>query len=210
MINFNNMMDGPSLRHAFATPIYTCNLNADTLKNVQEELEPIYEDLLAKNKFQHNRNSHSHMISDITFTENLLDNYNTENFKKELNLHLKHYLSLIRANIEIKNGSEYTITSSWMTLNKQNSYAVVHSHGSSDLSGVYYFKTNGKDGNLFFETPIKMNKANYCFRHYATTEEIAPKVGNIILFPGWMEHGVGTNQTDNDRVSLSFNIDFKR
>ena len=36
-----------------------------------------------------------------------------------------------------------------------------------------------------------------------------PKEGKILLFPGWLEHGVKTNLTDNVRMSLSFNVYFK-
>jgi ectoine hydroxylase-related dioxygenase (phytanoyl-CoA dioxygenase family) len=31
----------------------------------------------------------------------------------------------------------------------------------------------------------------------------------LLLFPGWLEHGVATNETTSDRVSISFNINFK-
>lgn len=206
MIEFNNMLSGPAIKYAFPTPIYTCTLNNYAMVKVQEELGKIYNDLISKDKFKHNAKSSSHMVSDIAFKDNLLDDYNAVHFKDELKIHINHYMSLIERKID----TEYTISSSWMALNQKSSYAVVHSHGDSDLSGVYYFKTNTNDGNLFFETPNKMNKANYCFRHYATNLDITPQVGNIILFPGWLEHGVGTNHTDNDRVSLSFNINFKR
>ena len=39
--------------------------------------------------------------------------------------------------------------------------------------------------------------------------EHKPEVGKILLFPGWLKHGINTNNTDNIRISLSFNICFK-
>jgi ectoine hydroxylase-related dioxygenase (phytanoyl-CoA dioxygenase family) len=30
--------------------------------------------------------------------------------------------------------------------------------------------------------------------------------GRLYVFPGWLEHGVEENQSDADRVSLSFNV----
>ena len=35
-----------------------------------------------------------------------------------------------------------------------------------------------------------------------------PQVGKMILFPGWLQHGVNVNNTDNIRMSLAFNIHF--
>jgi len=41
-----------------------------------------------------------------------------------------------------------------------------------------------------------------------TTDEIRmkPEEGRIYVFPGWLEHGVEENQSDADRVSISFNV----
>ena len=35
-------------------------------------------------------------------------------------------------------------------------------------------------------------------------------IGNAmlgVLFPSWLEHGVGQNLTDGERISMSFNVD---
>ena len=34
--------------------------------------------------------------------------------------------------------------------------------------------------------------------------------GTILLFPGWLKHGIMTNETEHDRVSFSFDIIFDR
>ena len=38
---------------------------------------------------------------------------------------------------------------------------------------------------------------------------VNPTEGELILFPGWLDHGVQTNDTDDERVSVSFNIRFE-
>lgn len=35
---------------------------------------------------------------------------------------------------------------------------------------------------------------------------ISPVDGMFILFPDWLEHGVSTQTTDGERISISFNI----
>jgi len=41
-----------------------------------------------------------------------------------------------------------------------------------------------------------------------TTSEVRmrPEEGRLYIFPGWMEHGVEENQSDSDRISISFNV----
>ncbi len=36
------------------------------------------------------------------------------------------------------------------------------------------------------------------------------EVGKMVLFPAYLDHGVTTNETKEDRVSLAFNINFDR
>jgi uncharacterized protein (TIGR02466 family) len=36
--------------------------------------------------------------------------------------------------------------------------------------------------------------------------EISPKENNIVLFPSWLEHYVSDNESDEDRISISFNF----
>lgn len=210
MTTFGNLFLAPKVQHNFGVPVYSHVITGDVLDTIQQDFKKIYDEYIATDKFRHNSASKSHMLSDITFSSNFLDELDVTSFKKELDIHIKEYLKLTDSDVGITRPSDYRITGSWMALNKENSYAVVHSHGDTDISGVYYFKTNGQDGNLFFETANKLTKSSYCFRNYGNVWEQQPEVGKLLLFPGWLEHGVGTNHTNNDRVSISFNIHFTR
>ena len=55
------------------------------------------------------------------------------------------------------------------------------------------------DGNLFFESPTQWNTNRIT---------IKPEVGQLLLFPSWLYHGVTNHTTDYPRISLSFNIIF--
>ena len=41
-----------------------------------------------------------------------------------------------------------------------------------------------------------------------TAEEMRmpPEEGRMYVFPGWLEHGVEENKSDQDRVSIAFNV----
>ena len=96
-----------------------------------------------------------------------------------------------------------------MTLTEPGQYAHTHDHGAADLSGVYYFKTNGNDGDLYFDSPVAQLKSSFVFNK-SSRVFYKPKIGKLILFPGWLSHGVFQNTTTENRVSVSFNIYFVR
>ena len=50
---------------------------------------------------------------------------------------------------------------------KKGNYAPVHSHGWTDIAGVYYISTNGKDGDLYFENLNNLLSGNYIYHEHA-------------------------------------------
>ena len=99
---------------------------------------------------------------------------------------------------------------SWILKIKNGHFAHSHNHAPTDISGVYYYQTTGNDGHFFFESPNNYFETSKCFKKkYGQRFLQQPEVGKIILFPGWLRHGVFLNSTDNERVSISFNINFK-
>ena len=88
-------------------------------------------------------------------------------------------------------------------------YAHAHHHGHADLSGVYYYKTTGDDGDLFFQTP-NLASTTSVWSNQPHTISMKPEQGKIILFPGYLMHGIRTNTTPHTRLSVSFNMRFDR
>jgi uncharacterized protein (TIGR02466 family) len=96
----------------------------------------------------------------------------------------------------------------WMTFMRKGSYAHIHSHGRADIAGVYYYLADETDANIFFVNPVKQMGQAACFEHLDKRLSVSPKIGKILLFPGWLEHGVETSTSDKERASISFNIRF--
>jgi len=124
-------------------------------------------------------------------------------FEQELHRHLENYCNFLRFDMR-----EYSIKS-WFTKSDNGNYTQVHTHHYDDIVGVYYFQTNGNDGDLFFVPPLQL-ETSYCYQSGAEWWRHAPRKGKLLLFPGWLQHGVKTNETDSTRISLAFSINFKR
>lgn len=193
----------------FGTPLYANFSSFEKQKLIQKEVKIAFDELIKDNRFKHNPEWNSHLISDIEFKDNVIQQYNLKVFSECLAEHLKSYLEEVYSPLA-KAPLNYKITASWLTLTKKGMYARAHTHGEADISGVYYYQTTGEDGNIFFNNPNQLISNSLCFKQMDQTIYFKPKVGRFILFPGWLQHAVQTNTTDNDRVSLSFNILFNR
>lgn len=195
-LNFN-------LLKLFPTPVYITEADNNVLEDIQTELYSVYNKLSNDGLFQHKNNWNTQHLSDPSFTGNFFNYYNCNNFLNFLSKHIKSYLFINGVIVE----PDYEITESWFTLTKNKEYAHIHNHGTSDISGCYYLQTNGEDGD--FTIPCSQKPLDMQFRLFPNITKslvVPPQVGRMILFPGWMDHGIKTNMTDNDRVSISFNI----
>tara|TARA_B100000902_G_C27251009_1_gene885262 strand:- start:53 stop:622 length:570 start_codon:yes stop_codon:yes gene_type:complete len=180
----------------FSCPVYKSEVN--DYDNIQEEIARSLDKLPFK------PNPYFGQPNKLTgFDINILDEYSFTSFKKELINHLKIYCQ-----DRIPNNSDYFIRSSWIAQFETGDYGGIHDHGYSDISGVYYYKKNDDDGNIFFQSPLLQAESSYCF--ISPYYQLPTEQGELLLFPGWLKHGIHQNNTDDDRISLSFDIVFTR
>ena len=103
----------------------------------------------------------------------------------------------------------------WFNINNQGHYNLMHSHAGCELSGVLWIKTPSNCGALEFQSPHEFNgDRNLRLLHEEFKEKtynypafrFNPMEGCMIIFPSYLYHHVESNQSDEDRISLSFNI----
>jgi len=198
-----------SIEGWFPTPIYHSMIQDTEFTQIQNDFASVVDDLEKNIGFQHNPGwlPNTHKLSDTTFTKNLIEEYNLKAFAQELVKHVSIYARQLGC--PPSKVSEFKIVQSWMTNTSPGEYAHTHNHGSVDISGAYYYKTNGHDGSITFMNPVAQF-STYLLEHVPNDVSYAPENGKIILFPGWLDHGVPENKTSDDRISVSFNINFRR
>jgi len=180
----------------FSTPIYhaiTTDFNA-----IQNEIQECYSKIdFSKHPLWGSAN---HSLSDPKFEENLIDIYNMSSLKSEIIFHTTQYLRIVTKSIY-----DIELLNSWITNTGPKEHTVVHNHGEADISGVYYFKTNTQDGKIYLLNP---NPALAISKFLGADDhvEYPPQEGLFLLFPSWLFHGVRSNDTDDERISVSFNI----
>ena len=102
----------------------------------------------------------------------------------------------------------------WAIINKKNDFNVLHSHPNSFLSAAYYVKASKNCGRFQIENP------NIAKRHYypevlnknelnMTVGGLNINEGELLIFPGYLPHKVSKNESNDDRIVISFNVDIK-
>ena len=122
----------------------------------------------------------------------------------------------------------------WFNLNRRNNTHKRHHHINSDFSGVYYVKvpeeidTGEKEQHIgidnqkisvpkkddcgkirFFDPRQAISYGNYYYMsryHTVWDTQRMPVEGTMFIFPSALEHEVLPNSTDEDRISISFNL----
>ena len=106
------------------------------------------------------------------------------------------------------------IVNMWSIINKKYDYNELHSHSNSLWSGVYYVKAPEKCGKINLYDP---RPQAHCVQHETKTKELSslnftkisftPSDGKCVIFPGWLQHNVEPNMSNDDRIIISFNVE---
>jgi uncharacterized protein (TIGR02466 family) len=107
----------------------------------------------------------------------------------------------------------FEITGCWATVLAKGAVHKAHSHPNNFLSGVYYVRTHPGTDTINFHDPrtqtgiirppvVELTAEN--------TDQVVVKVmnGTLLIFPAYLQHSVDANTSEEERISISFNIMF--
>ncbi len=103
----------------------------------------------------------------------------------------------------------------WVNINPPDAFNLKHDHPTSNLSGVIWLKAPKDCGNIVFESPCSFatHQEIECYNedfkeknNYFHSFSFNPIEGRMVVFPSHLEHHVDFNDSQEDRISVSFNI----
>lgn len=104
-----------------------------------------------------------------------------------------------------------TVYDSWVNILSDKGSVGPHRHYGSVVSGAFYMEVEEGSSSIYFINPnegFKMVEAQYVKtwenEFNPNIYSVTPKPLQLVLFPGWLMHYVGTNNTAR-RTTLSFN-----
>ena len=109
--------------------------------------------------------------------------------------------------------SEPFLGNMWANVNPPGGMNRAHQHPNSLWSGVYYIKATENSGDLKIDDPRncasmirpKQKSGELPTRLYRETH-YKPITGRCIMFPSWLMHCVDPNESNDIRISVSFNF----
>ena len=103
----------------------------------------------------------------------------------------------------------------WININKPGDYNIKHVHPTNNLSGVLWIKAPQNSGDIIFDSPnvfesfLENKSYTDDFKKSCNIDDsyhFYPTEGRIIVFPSHLSHHVQENKSNEDRISVSFNI----
>jgi len=104
----------------------------------------------------------------------------------------------------------------WYNVYKEGSFIDSHNHAPRILTCSFYISKESGTSNIVFENPLStllkhqpyyIDKNNY---HRLFEEEVDAQSGDLIIFPGWLNHRTIKNNSTADRIMIGANICIER
>ena len=178
----------PNQENIFSTPIWGFMLNDQLYQNV--DYTDYILNLQETQKSESKSNKGGFQSSDDLHAHGIFQEFNR---------------SILSACQSILPDKKIYLQTMWANINEHGDFNMPHVH-EGVLSGVFYCKTPENSGRLILQDPAVRSNA-----HLIKNSDFAinPKKLALIVFPSWLEHYVEPSQSEELRVSISFNIGIK-
>jgi uncharacterized protein (TIGR02466 family) len=192
-----------TLNYLFFTPVYEHQGSVNETFLVQDEIKRKLPEILANDKFENPESWNDGVVTNIKDRFHTIEHYGLTNLYNYIDKHVQHYIDLTGA----RKHKKMFMAHSWINFTDRGQGQASHQHEDSVISGVYYYQTTGHDGDIVLENPnpFVMLELFPFGDKVANISQHSPSVGKLILFPGWLRHRVNNNQSDDTRISISFN-----
>ena len=109
--------------------------------------------------------------------------------------------------------NEIEITGCWANINASGASHAIHSHPNNFLSGIYYVSTHPGADSVNFHDPRAQTgiiRPPVTELTSQNTDQVVVTVsdGMLLMFPSYLAHSVAPNESDKQRISISFNMMF--
>ena len=106
----------------------------------------------------------------------------------------------MKADFKSATGQDIECIGYWGHIHEHNMSTNTHNHGNSYVSAVLYLSVPKGSGSLVF-VPRLNQYDNSMYK-----SSIEPEKGSYYMFPGYLDHYVTRNKSQEKRVSISFNF----
>jgi uncharacterized protein (TIGR02466 family) len=125
-----------------------------------------------------------------------------------INASVKGILDFLKITYE-----SFFITGCWANISAKGARHKTHTHPNNFLSGVYYVQAAAGANTITFHDPrpqtyVIAPAPTELSLESAGSNIMPVKEGMLVVFPAWLPHSVDLNESDKERISVSFNVMF--
>ncbi|MCI2401071.1 2OG-Fe(II) oxygenase family protein [Aliiroseovarius subalbicans] len=131
-----------------------------------------------------------------------------KDLRKVLNKHVKAFCRDLEFNLD---GRKLVLEDLWINILPEGGYHSAHIHPHSVISGTTYVAMPEGASPLRFEDPRHASmmaappRTKHARREMQSFIYAKPQVGDVLLWESWLRHEVLMNQSEEERISVSFN-----
>lgn len=146
------------------------------------------------------------MGNQISRNKKILEEPQMQSILQWVNSSLKNYVE----DIMKISGIELYVTNSWLNVAHPGQFHTKHDHPNSIVSGVLYLNTKPSDKIVFLRDDRSIWSMNHTELniHNSMSWWLPAIEGSLYLFPSTLMHEVPPNESDDLRISISFNTFF--
>lgn len=111
---------------------------------------------------------------------------------------------------------KYTISNMWINVNRKGDFNSLHCHPEAHMSGCFYINVPENSGGIQFRCPNLFVNSHLHRNINSEIEKLfnfspqwnipKPLEGGMIFFPSYLYHTVVNNNSNEDRISIAFNL----
>ena len=187
----------------FPTPVYVHKGSIEEIFLIQNEIKKKIPEILENDSMEAPKGWEDPVQTNIHHRWDTIGDYGFTNLDAYIKKHTQAYVE----QIDCFMNNDIFMSHSWLNITSKGESQEWHAHTDSFISGVYYHQTNTKDGDLMIKNPVQFTQRGFFPAGKKVYEKVMypPVDGMLILFPGWLDHRVGVNTTDDDRITIAFN-----
>lgn len=212
-------MNSPFTQHIFPTPLLVGNVEANDICELASTLAYNFRDSTKEarlvsdkwnlgTKSSNTEDYKKYGVTSFCSREDLFHSKDWLPISDFIFKFAEHMISTVAPEDCIK---KLKLENMWTTIYPPGAHVPEHTHSNTMLSGVFYVKAPENCGNIVFHDPAWVAKTMHVgifgeFPCVDTKAFFTPKPGTMILFPAWLPHYTMPNESDSDRIIISFNI----
>jgi len=189
-------------KNLFSVPIFHGKL--DNWKKYNRDLLPVCHEVRKETEDMSTLPWNCHVWSTYGYDDQLYKRKQFQEIAKAINVYVRAYLD----KRQWKKQEKIVMSELWVNYQGRYQFQEYHDHRERVLSGVYYIDVPPGAPDLIIKTPLKANFDDLMFESKESSEvhKLKIETGDLVLFPGWLEHGVDANLTDKPRINIAFNF----